>query len=194
MRWKFATIVLAGVAAAGCAKSYESQRPPVDQLDKRDRGLQSKDVVEASDRMAMDLLAVPELNASDHRWTVVFTGVRNETTSARQNLDIFVARMKSRVATQGRDRIQIIANRDQFHELQSRELESGRGERDDFQQGGGTVARPGMAGTQPDFVLDAVARDLPNSGTNYYNIEFKLTDLRTREEVWNNQYEVRVAR
>ncbi len=168
---------------------YGRQRPPVDQLDPRDRGLQSKDVVNASDDMTMDLLAVPELNASDHRWTVVFTGVRNETVSARQNLDIFVSRMKSNIARQGRDRIQIIANRDTFHDVQNRELEQ---ERDDFQQGSRKPAA-GPAGTQPDFALEAVARDLPNRGTNFYSIEFHLVDLRTREEVWTNSYEVRVA-
>ena len=47
-----AGIVLA-LVAVGCAPSYENQRPPVDQLDKRDRGLQSKDVVQASDSLAM---------------------------------------------------------------------------------------------------------------------------------------------
>lgn len=188
-------IVALGAASVsvGCSSDkphdYGRQRPPVDQLDPRDRGLQSKDVVNASDQMTMDLLQLPELNVSDHRWTVVFTGVRNETVSARQNLDIFVARMKSNVAQQGRGRIQIIANRDTFRDVQNRELEQ---ERDDFQQGGGRAA-PGPAGTQPDFALEAVARDLANRGTDYYFIEFRLIDLRTREEVWNKGYEVRVA-
>ena len=36
---------------AGCAPTYEQQRPPVDQLDSRDAGLQSKDVLQASDRL-----------------------------------------------------------------------------------------------------------------------------------------------
>lgn len=192
-------IFLASIAAAaalvGCHSDkphdYGQQRPPVDQLDPRDRGLQSKDVVNASDQMTMDLLQVPELNVSDHRWTVVFTGVRNETVSARQNLDIFVARMKSNVAQQGRGRIQIIANRDAFRDVQNRELEAS-GERDDFQQGG-RPAGGASAVVQPDYALEAVARDLPNRGTNYYFIEFHLIDLRTREEVWNKGYEVRVA-
>ena len=187
-----AVLTLAAAGLVGCRKDYDDQRPPVDALDARDRGLQSKDVVNASDQMASDLLALPELNASDHRWTIVFTGVRNQTTSTRQNLDIFVQRLKSRVATLGRGKVQIIANRDAFHDVQSRELEAS-GERDEFQQGSGKPARPGQAGTQPDFALEAVAADLANRGTNYYNFEFHLTDLRTREEVWTNMYEVRVA-
>lgn len=187
-------VIAVASAALGCHSDkphdYGRQRPPVDQLDSRDRGLQSKDVVNASDQMAMDLLQLPELNASDHRWTVVFTGVRNETVSARQNLDIFIQRLKSKVATEGRGRVQIIANRDTFHDVQSRELEQ---ERDDFQQGAGK-AKPGPAGIQPDFALEAVAMDLANRGTDYYNFEFRLIDLKTREQVWTNMYEVRVAK
>ena len=191
-----AIVLAASVASVsiGCASDkphdYGRQRPPVDQLDSRDRGLQSKDVVNASDQMAMDLLQLPELNASDHRWTVVFTGVRNQTVSAGQNLDIFIQRLKSKVATEGRGRVQIIANRDSFHDVQSRELEQ---ERDDFQQGAGK-STAGPAGIQPDFALEAVAMDLANRGTDYYNFEFRLIDLRTREQVWTNMYEVRVAK
>jgi PBP1b-binding outer membrane lipoprotein LpoB len=183
--------MLAGVIAvgAGCkSHTYEDERPPVDQLTKGDKGLQSKDVVNASDKMAMELLSLPELNASDHRWTIVFTGTKNDTVSARQNLDIFIQRLKSNVSMQARDRVQIIANRDAFHEVQSRELEQTR---DEFQQGGGKAASP--AGIQPDFYLEAVAMDLANRRTNYYNFEFRLIDFKTREQVWSGMYEVKAA-
>jgi hypothetical protein len=185
-----ATLVSAIAVGTGCkSRTYEDERPPVDQLTKGDRGLQSKDVVNASDRMAMELLSLPELNASDHRWTIVFTGVKNQTVSARNNLDIFIQRLKSNVQRQGRDRVQIIANRDPFREVQSRELEQ---ERDDFGQGGGGRA-PGAAGTQPDFYLEAVAMDLANRKTDYYNFEFRLIDFKTREQVWSGMYEVKAA-
>jgi PBP1b-binding outer membrane lipoprotein LpoB len=188
----FAAAVLVS-AVAGCGQDrpadYARQRPAVDQLDPRDRGLQSKDVVDASDSMAMSLLALPELNVSDRRWTVVVTGVRNQTTSSRQNLDIFIQRLRVNLARHGRDRVQLIANRDAYREIQSRELES---ERDDFGQGAGKPA-PGPAGIQPDFGLEATATDLPNRGTDYYLFEFRLVDMRTRELVWTDAYEVRVA-
>jgi hypothetical protein len=35
---------------------------------------------------------------------------------------------------------------------------------------------------------------MPNRGTSYYFCEFTLTNLRTRQQVWNNAYEVKVAR
>ena len=191
---KLGSTLLAAAALVGCHKSYEDQRPPVDQLDSRDRDLQSKDVVDASDKMAMELLSVPEISATDHRLSVVFTGVRNKTTSYRANLDIFIQRLKVNVAKQGRAKLEIIANRDEFHDLQSRELESGANERDDFQQGAGKAARPGEAGNQPDYGLEAVAMDLANRGTNYYNFEFRLINFHTREQVWTGMYEVRVAK
>jgi len=196
---KICKIVVATTAAGalmlavGCTsdkpREYGRQRPPVGDLDSRDRGLQSADVVQASDSMAMDLLALPELNASRERWTIVVTGVQNRTVTARQSLDVFIIRLKSNLAKQGRGRVQLIENRDQFRDLQNRELEQ---ERDDFGQGPGKPA-PGPKGIQPDFGLYCVARDLPNRGTNYYQFEFTLTDMNTREIVWTNSYEVRVA-
>ena len=192
---KLGMTMLAAAGVAGCGgKTYENQRPPVDQLDARDRGLQSKDVVDASERMAMSLLSLPQLTSSNHRWTVVFTGVRNQTTTAaRQNLDIFIARLKGRVGELGRDKMQIIANRDAFNEMQGREREMPN-ERDDFQQGSGrATARPAPGRIDPDFYLEAVAMDLGNRGTNYYNFEFRLIDFKTREQVWTSMYEVRVA-
>ena len=174
----------------GCAKQYEDIRPPVDQLDPRDRGLQSKDVVQASDQMAMDLLADPNLNASDTRWTMVVDRVENRTVNSRFDLDVFLQRLKMNLARLGKGRVQLIENRDKLRELQSRELEQ---ERDDFGQGA-APARPGPAGIQPDYALYARINELPNRGTSYYLIEFTVTDLRTRELAWNNAYEVRVAR
>lgn len=195
MKKTIPTLALAAVVSLGSIgchddkpHDYGQMRPDVDRLDERDRGLQSKEVVDSSDTMAQSLLRLPELNDSNRRWTVVVTGVENLTVSQRMSLDIFTSRLKVNLARYGRDRIQLIQNKDRFREIQGRELE---GERDDFGQGGGAPANP--RGVQPDFALNAVARDLPNRATNYYFFEFSLTDLRTREEVWTDGYEVRVA-
>lgn len=178
--------------ALGChddkPHDYGQMRPDIDRLDDRDQGLQSKEVVESSDQMAQSLLRLPELNDSSRRWTVVVTGVENLTYSQRASLDVFISRLKVNLARYGRDRIQLIQNKARFNDIKSRELE---GERDDFGQGSGAPTTP--RGIQPDFALNAVARDLPNRATNYYLFEFSLTDLRTREEVWTDGYEVRVA-
>ena len=187
------TMVLVGLLSAaglvaGCAHDkpheYGQQRPPVDELDRRDRGLQSKDVVQASDQMAMDLLQDPNLNASHTRWTIVVDHVENKTVSARHDMDIFLERLKTNLARQGRGRVQLIENRDKIRDLQSHELEN------DASNGGA----PGPRGIQPDYSLYAKIMELPNRGTSYYLMEFTLTDLKTRELAWTNSYEVRVER
>jgi len=189
---KLTTILIGLIGAAaligGCfhdkPHEYGQQRPPVDELDRRDVGLQSKDVVQASDQMAMDLLSNRELNASHTRWTIVVDHVDNKTVNARHDLDVFLERLKTNLARQGKGRVQLIENRDKLRDLQSRELEN------DSSRGGA----PGPRGIQPDYSLYAKIMELPNRGTSYYLMEFTLTDLKTRELAWNNSYEVRVER
>jgi len=190
---KFTIILLGGLFAlaglsVGCyhdkPHEYGQQRPPVSELDKRDAGLQSKDVVAASDDMAMKLLADPELNASHTQWTIVVDHVDNKTVDARHDLDIFLERLKTNLARHGRGRVQLIENRDKLRDLQSKELENSA-------SNGGA---PGPAGIQPDYSLYAKIMELPNRGTSYYLMEFTLTDLKTRQLAWTDSYEVKVER
>ena len=173
-------------AAPGCGPSYKSQRPPLDELDKRDRGLQSKDVLAASDKLSADLLALPELNSSKEQWTLVVDRMEDETSGKdfRGNYDIFLRRLQTNLARQGRGRVQLVENKQRFNDLKARELEH---ERDEFGQGGGERV-------QPDYALYGIANDMPNRGTNYYYLTFRLTDLKRRTQVWQSDYEVRVSR
>jgi hypothetical protein len=182
----FATLM----GGAGCAShDYGTQRPDVAQLDPRDRGLQSKDVVQASDQMAMDLLSDPGLNSSQTRWTIVVDRVENHTVNSRFDLDVFLQRLKAKLAQQGKGRVQLIENRAKYQELQNREIDPSAG--DEYGQGTGT-AKP--AGRNPAYSLWARIDELPNRGTSYYQVTFQLSDLRTREIAWTNMYEVRVER
>jgi hypothetical protein len=191
-----ATALLGGAvmtfAAPGCGPSYSDQRPPLDELDKRDRGLQSKDVLAASDAMAMDLLALPELNDSRERWTVVVVPMQDKTSGRdfRSSYEVFIRRLRTNLAKQGRGRVQLLENRDALYNVQEKELDK---ERDDFGQGAGgnPSARQRI---QPDYSLKGTAYDMPNRGTNYYQIEFELVNLKTGASEWTNAYEVRVAR
>lgn len=179
--------------ATGCGPSYEDQRPPVDQLDRRDRGLQSKDVIQASDSLAMDLLSLPQLNNSREQWTVVVDRVDDKTRDNmfRGDYDIFLQRLQTNLSRQGRGRVAIIDKRDRFYDVRSRELESER--EDDFGQGGRGPRRAPEA-INPDYALRATAMDLPGRGTTYYNLQFDLVDINSRIIVWTGDYEVRVAR
>lgn len=193
------TLLAAAVAIglAGCEShhhhDYGDERPPVDTLDSGGRGLQSKDVVDASDKMAMDLLADPRLNASPTQYTIVVTGVENKTSDPRANLDIFLERLRTELFQQGRGRVTLIENRDKLHELQSRELEGNNSE-DTFGQGSGAKPAPGPAGIQPDYGLYAVMSDMPDRHTDYYFCRFTLTNMRDRTIAWEGSYEVKVAR
>jgi hypothetical protein len=121
---------------------------------------------------------LPELNDSRTQWTVVVTGMENATSDYRANFDIFINRLKTNLAQQGHGRVTLIQNLNRYRDLQSRELE-----------GGGA-----SAGAQPQFALHGQVDSLPNRGTDYYLFQFDLTDLQSRQIVWANKYEVKVAR
>src|SRR5690606_5506300 len=85
-------------AAIGCYSDRPhdvgQMRPPIDDLDRRDRGLQSRDVVEASDRVVEEILALPDFNQHT-RQTIVVTNVENDTTHMGFNYDIFIRRLST---------------------------------------------------------------------------------------------------
>ncbi|HTL29190.1 MAG TPA: hypothetical protein VL282_08215 [Tepidisphaeraceae bacterium] len=191
---RFAGVALVGLFAGliGCHEDrphdYGEQRPPVDQLDPRDSGLQSKDVVAASDKMGMDILGgIPELNESPHRWTVVVDHIDNLSADSKQNYDIFLERVRSNLSRQGRGRVQLIENMAKFRELQSREIDPAG--TSDFGEGGVK-----SKGVQPDYSLYGKIMEMPNRATSYFLIQFTLTNLHTGEQVWVNDYEVKVMR
>jgi hypothetical protein len=182
------------LAAAGCAQDqphdYGRRRPDVDSLDDRDRGLQSKDVVNASDQMARDLLADEALRRSNVQWTMVVDRFEDRTLDRKFNVnyDIFIERLRTNISKYGKGSVQLIENKAKLEQLRSKELDGGR---DNFGQGGGAQAPSRI---QPDFALYGRAMDLPNRGTNYYLLEFTATDLKSGAQVWSNQYEVKVSR
>jgi hypothetical protein len=182
------------VLAAGChpdrPHDYGDQRPDIDSLDDRDSGLQSKDVVTASDQMARDILASPLVRQNPTQLTVVPKRLEDHTIDHRgfTNYDIFLARLRSNLAMQGSGQVTILENKAKLANTRNEELDN---ERDDFQQGGGQ--RP-LGRIQPNYALNGKVFDLPNRGTNYYFLEFNLVDIRTGVIAWTNKYEVKVAR
>ena len=180
---------LALVGAAGCSHDRPDRigemRPPVSEIDNRDRGLQSKDVVQATDLMAMSLLGDSAFNASKDQWTIVVGNIRNESVNSREALDIFLERLRTQLFKHGKGRITLIQNRAQYRDRQAGELEI-----DTAPHGG----QPGPKGVQPDFQLDGVVSELPNRGTSYYYMSFSVNNLHDRTVAWTDAYEVRVAR
>ena len=186
-----ALLALIGAAGVGCSDkphSYGKERPPIDEIDGRDKGLQSKDVVNASDKMAESLLSDPRLNGSKEQWVMVVDRVDMQAVEARGDLDVFLRRLKVNLDRMGKGRVTFVENRDKLRELQSRELDGPP--QDQVGQGGSQRA----VRLQPDYALYCRVSDLPNRGTNYYFFEFNVTQFATGVQVWTDAYEVRVAR
>ena len=183
-----------GFAVLGCddkPHEYGQERPPLEQIDSEGHGLQSKDLLQATDQMAMELLSLPALNQSQTKWTIVTAPMENQTVDQRQSLDIFVDRLKTQLFKQGGDRIALIENRDRFHDIQAHELEGGQ---PDPMNQGASQGAVGAAGIQPQFALYGKMQELPNRGTSTYRAEFNLLNLKTREQVWTGEYLVKVKR
>jgi hypothetical protein len=180
---------------AGCSSDrphdYGQARPPIDELTPGDSGLQSKDVVEATDKLANALVTAPALNASRTQWTLVVTGVDNQTRDHTLDADIFTERLRVNLSKYGHGRINLIENRAKLQDLQSKELDP-VAPPDNYGQGPG--AQRGPNGVQPDYALYAKFMEMPNRSTSYYFCEFTVTNLHTREQVWTDAYEVKAAR
>ena len=184
--WASGLLIVAGI---GCS-SDRPVRPPVDELSNGGRGLQGKDVISASDQMAQQLLALPALNASQQQWTIVVDHVANLSTTQRQNLDLFLNRLRVKISMLGQGRVTLVENRAKLQQLQANELDVQPN--NPFGQGG---MMPGATGrVQPDFALSATLSDLPNEETNYFLVQFALTDLHRGISVWDGMYEVATYR
>lgn len=186
-------VSLMAVVMMGCHSDrphdYGQMRPPVGDLDSRDRGLQSKDVVDASDRVLEELLALPEMNQPT-RQTVVVTRIENQTTNPTFNYDIFLRRLMANISKYGRDRVMLLDNKARIARTRSDEIE---GPTDEFGQGGGGTSSVPATSQQPEWELWGRFTNLPNRGTDYYFAEFHLTNLKTRETI-PMSFETRVAR
>lgn len=174
------------LASTGCEKNYGRVRPPVDELSADGRGLQGKDVISASDKMAQSLLSLPALNASKGQWVIVCDRVENMSSSQRQNLDLFLTRTRVRLSQLGQGRIQLIENRAKLLELQARELDGPPG---GVNPSGGPTGR-----LQPDFSLTATLADLPNQESVYFLTDFRLVNLRDGTSPWQDMYEIATYR
>jgi hypothetical protein len=178
-------LALAMAGGVGC-NSYEDERPPVDQLDDRDEGLQSKEIVNASDEMAASILSDDSINGRPERLILVVDRMDDETTTVFPK-DIFLRRLKTAIGKQGKGRVQLVENRDRLRAMQSRELEGVPAEN----------GQTGPAGLQPDYALNGRITELKKQGTSYYYLEFNLTGLKgadARQIVWTDDFEVKVAR
>lgn len=172
----------------GCEKDRAEMRPDMDKVSGKERGLQSRDLREMTDRMAPDLLQIPEIVNNPTKVVVVMKPISNKTTSLRgQDLTIYVARLKALLNGKARDRMAFVEERETLQRLQNQELNGGG---DPFEDASRRGAQPTQR-LQPQYVLWGEFMDLAQSNSSYYLCTFKLTNLKTGEEVWTGMYEVK---
>jgi len=196
---KWAVVAALALGGVGC-HDYNDERPDVNSIDSRDKGLQSKEVIDSTDQMAASILGDPDLNNKPTQLMIVVGNIKDATNNsgARTNLDIFLRRLKVILQQKGRGRITLIVNKAELEEMQSKELDLQRGASDEFGQGGNPNAGKTLPGRhQPDYMLNGQITELNNRGTSYFFLEAKIFGLKGPDsgiEVWNGGYEVKVAK
>jgi Peptidoglycan-synthase activator LpoB len=190
-------LLLAAAGLAGCGpdkpQDYADRRPDPGTLSEDDTGLQSKDVLAASDQMAQDLLTDPQLNQSRTQWTMTIGHFEDQTTDREfdTNYDIFLERLRTQISQKGQGRVTLIENKSEFHAIRDSELEGGG---DKYGQGPSGNSQPAPTAINPDYIMYGKAMDMPNRSTNFFILEFTIFNAQTRVQVWSRDYEVKVAR
>jgi PBP1b-binding outer membrane lipoprotein LpoB len=181
--------IISSLLLSGCAQpGYATYRPGVSSFQPGDQGLQSRDLVDMTNRLAADLLKIPEIAQNPNKVIIVMTGIDNKTSQPWQNDQIYLARMRALLNQYARDRIAFVIQPQELQQLQQQELGGAGG--DAFEQSSrGQV--PQNTRMIPQYALKGVFYDLPNSATTYYLCTFQLVNLRTGELVWEGHYETR---
>ncbi len=183
------TLLAGALFLTGCAQhGYSYYRPGVSAFDPGDQGLQSRDLVDMTNRLAADLLKIPEIAQNPNKVIIVMTGIDNKTSQPWQNDQIYLARMRALLNQYARNRIAFVIQPQQLQQLQQQELGS-TGGADFGQSTRGQV--PQNTRMIPQYALKGVFYDLPNSATTYYLCTFQLVNLQTGELVWEGHYETR---
>ncbi|MGC8551978.1 MAG: hypothetical protein ACP5O7_03835 [Phycisphaerae bacterium] len=172
---------------AGCQKSYSELRPGVSQFVPGDQGLQSRDLVDMTDRLSADLLKIPEIAQNPNKVIIVMASVQNKTSQPWQDDTIYIARMRALLNQYARDRIAFIEPPQETQKLQQQYLGNSGGGFEQNSRGG--VPQNSML--VPQYALKGVFYDLPNTATTYHLCTFQLVNLQSGELVWEGHYEVR---
>jgi PBP1b-binding outer membrane lipoprotein LpoB len=178
----FALIAIASVLmilSTGCASAVSAGT---------NTSLNGDDLIAMTDKMSMSILASPGVQqaiAKDHRLKVVIQPVENYMTGEilpSGQKQTFVARVRELLAAHAPNQFQWIMNKSDYYAVRAKELET----RD---------LGPNPDSLQPAYALTARFDSLGNESskvrTEGYLCTYQLTDLRTRETLWTDKYEVK---
>ena len=194
---KFAALCgIAGAVAvglSGCEKDRNEMRPDMDKITSDEKGLQSRDLREMTNKMAPDLLSIKEIVQEPYRAVVVMKDIENKTEdNPGRNLNIYVARLVGLLnSTQAHDRIAFVEPLATLQKLQGEELGGGTNH-DPFEDASrGNAPPPQDPRIKPQYALWGTFYSQDNGKTTYYLCQFKMTSLTTGLQVWTGQYEVK---
>ena len=201
-RWR-STFLCAGAAlialvAAGCNAPPDNRGTSGYRLDPAhdadselgSQAPRSADLVEATDKMAMDIARRLDINNWESPPRVVLGKIENRSTMRNQNYQVFLVRLRSLLQSSGvREGIDFIAERDRVERYRDQEY------------GGKDPASSSAAYTsEADYMLVCEIYDLPSGGTNFFLFNYQLVQLRDAASgpqgrpgqiVWENSYEVK---
>ena len=171
----------------GCADRDVGREVDPDTRLRGDQGMQSRDLREMTQRMAPDLLTIPEISRNPNRIVVVMKPIKNQLeTDPGRDLTIYVARLKTLLnSSQTRDRIAFVEDRATIERLQGEEL----GNPDPF----GDAGRADVPSSRlmPQFALWGTFYEKREARSSYFLCTFRLTDIRSGLQVWEGSYEVK---
>ena len=172
--------------AVGCQTSPppnqgRTKAKPVDQRLVEEYGLASKDLVTATDDMVIQIANDNRIQAAPYPVDIVMDRVVNATASQpNRNFDIYLARIRARLAQAEVDNIRFhFSKTDVVHLRRKEGLEPPAESLD-----------PGFASTV-DYALTATFYDHASGRTDMYLLTFQIVDIHSAEIVWEGMYEVK---
>jgi len=152
--------------------------------------LRSADLVNATDRMAMDIAQRLDVTSLQSPPKIFVGEIENKTTGKHQNYQVFLVRLRTQLNSSGsRNGLEFIRERDFVETQRTREY----GDKD-------PASTAAVYQSRADYVLTCEVYDLPSGGTNYFLLAYQLVQLRdassgpdvgTGAIVWENSYEVK---
>ena len=148
--------------------------------------LSGQDLRAMTDKMAMEIMACPAVQAEMQRkgkLRVVVEPVENCLTAEvlpRGPADAYTARVRALLAQQAPDQFIWVMNRDAFYALRQAELDVPLG--------------PAPGSIDPEYALTAIFSSVASEDANHrqtsYVCTYQLTDLHSRVVLWSGKYEV----
>ncbi len=172
------TTLLLTASLAGCENAHRGASTALD----------STDLLQATDSMAMKLAADPAVRAAlaEHRpLIVVCQPVENEMTAEvlpAGPSHAFVARVRTLLSTHVPTDFIWVMNRDSYYALRGQELDR-------------STLGPAPEAMNPTHALTATFQTLTHATKErrgvYYLCRYQLLDLRTRQVIWTDAYETK---